>query len=106
MSNYSYATSYEPYKDNSAIKRRQADEIMAFIVRGGNNLLQLAQLTGLPQSTVSGRISNLLEEKRIEYSGHTIYAGADGKPRKRKRIVPVKKIVIGKQVDLFLAVNE
>src|SRR6478735_4843057 len=96
--NYSYATSYEPYKDNAAIKKRQADEILAFIARGGNNLLQLAQLTGLPQSTVSGRCNDLLKEGSIKYEGHVIYAD-----RKRKRIVAIKKIVIGKQVDLFYA---
>ena len=98
MTNYSFATSLEPYRDNAAIKKRQADEILAFIVRGANCLLQLSQLSGLPQSTVSGRVNDLLKDGKIEYSGYTVYAD-----RKRKRIVPVKKIVIGKQADLFYA---
>ena len=98
MTNYSYATSLPPYQDNASIKKRQQDELHAFILKGANNLLQLAQLTGLPQSTVSGRINDLISEKKAEYSGYTIYAD-----RKRKRIVAVKKVIIGKQVDLFLA---
>ncbi len=96
MTNYSFATSLPPYQDNAAIKRRQADEVLAFINKGANNLLQLSQLTGLPQSTIAGRCNDLIEEGKIMYSGHTVYAD-----RKRKKIVAVKRIIEGKQSELF-----
>lgn len=95
MSNYSYATSLEPYRDNATEKKRQADELYQFIRRGANSLLQLAELSGLPQSTVSGRVNDLIFEKRIEYKGKTIY-----KNRERKKIV-VKVHVTGVQNELF-----
>ena len=96
MTNYSYATSLPPYQEGAIIKKRQQDELLAFIIKGANNLLQLAQLTGLPQSTVSGRISDLIEENKIEYFGFTVYAD-----RKRKKIVAIKKLPEGKQSELF-----
>jgi hypothetical protein len=93
--NYSYATSYPAFTDNQVCKRRQCDEILLFIAKGANSLLQLSQLTGLPQSTVSGRISDLLKENKVQYSGYTVYAD-----RKRKRIVVIKKVA-AKQSELF-----
>lgn len=96
MTNYSFATSLPPYHEAPNIKKRQQDELLAFIFKGANNLLQLSQLTGLPQSTVSGRANDLIEEGRVKYEGFTVYAD-----RKRKRIVAIKKPIEGKQVELF-----
>ncbi len=96
MTNYSFATSLPPYNEAPNLKKRQADEILAFINKGANNLLQLSQLTNLPQSTISGRCSDLIEEGKIMYAGHTVYAD-----RKRKKIVAVKRIIEGKQSELF-----
>ncbi len=70
MTNYSFATSLPAYQEKPSEKRRQADELFAFIRRGANNLLQLSELSGLPQSTVAGRCNDLIEENRIEYNGH------------------------------------
>ncbi len=95
MTNYSFPTSLPAYQDNAAIKRRQADEILAFINKGANCLLQLSQLTGLPQSTIAGRCNDLIEEGKIMYSGHTVYAD-----RKRKRIIIKNKFPTGKQSEL------
>jgi len=81
MSNYSYDTSLPAYKEAPELKKRQADELMAFIAKGANCLLQLSELSGLPQSTVSGRVNDLVTEGRVEYLGYTIYGD-----RKRKRI--------------------
>jgi hypothetical protein len=94
-SNYSFQTSLPAFTDNQVNKRRQCDEILAFIVKGANNLLQLSQLTGLPQSTVSGRCNDLIEEGKIKYEGFTVY-----NDRKRKRIVVIKKVA-AKQSELF-----
>ncbi len=96
MTNYSFPTSLSAYNDNAAIKRRQADEVLAFINKGANCLLQLSQLTGLPQSTISGRCNDLIQESKIEYKGNVIYAD-----RKRKKIVAVKRVIEGKQSELF-----
>ena len=96
MTNYSFETSYPAYKEAPELKRRQADELLLFIKRGANNLLQLSQLSGLPQSTVAGRCNDLKTEGKIDYAGHVIYAD-----RKRKKIVVIKPVLKGTQADLF-----
>jgi hypothetical protein len=95
MNNYSFTTSLPAYHDNALIKRRQADDLFLFIKRGANNLLQLSQLSGLPQSTVAGRCNDLIYECRIEYKGHVVYAN-----RKRKKIVVIKPVA-ALQNELF-----
>ena len=97
MSNYSFQTSLEPYREASELKKRQADELFAFIRRGANNLLQLSELSGLPQSTVSGRVNDLVEENKIEYNGFTVF-----RDRKRKKICLIKVPVNGVQKELFV----
>ena len=96
MTNYSFETSLPPYREAPELKRRQADELLLFIKRGANNLLQLSQLSGLPQSTVAGRCNDLKTEGKIDYAGHVIYAD-----RKRKKIVMVKPVLKGTQTNLF-----
>lgn len=95
--NYSYETSFTPYKENQAFnKRRQQDEILGFIKKGANNLLQIAQLSKIPQAVVSARMSDLMEENRAKYEGYTIY-----NDRKRKKIVAVKPETKFIQKELF-----
>ena len=87
MNNYSFDTSYEPYLENKAFnKRTQCDEVMAFIKKGANNLLQIAQGMKIPQAVISARVNDLIDEGRAKYEGFTIYAN-----RKRKKIVAVVK---------------
>ena len=95
--NYSFETSLPPYREAPELKKRQADELMAFIKRGANNLLQLSELSGLPQSTVSGRCNDLIEENKICYHGYTVY-----NDRKRKKICLIKAPVNGVQKELFV----
>jgi hypothetical protein len=95
MNNYSFTTSLPAYQDNALIKRRQADDLFLFIKRGANNLLQLSQLSGLPQSTVAGRCNDLLSEGKIKYAGHVIFAD-----RKRKKICVIKPVAV-LQNELF-----
>lgn len=97
MSNYSFETSLKPYREKPSEKKRQADELYQFIRRGANNLLQLSELSGLPQSTVSGRCNDLIDENRIEYSGYTIF-----RDRKRKKIVVKPVFSKGVQKELFI----
>jgi hypothetical protein len=94
--NYSYDTSLQPYKENQSQKKRQCDEVLRFVKRGANNLLQVSQLTGLPQSTIAGRINDLIEEERVKYEGFTIYSD-----RKRKRIIEIRKEIKVTQQELF-----
>ena len=96
MSNYSFQTSLEPYREAPELKKRQADELFAFIRKGANNLLQLSELSGLPQSTVSGRVNDLVEENKIEYNGFTVF-----RDRKRKRIVVKQPMTKGQQAELL-----
>lgn len=94
--NYSYETSLPAYLDRPAEKRRQQDEMLRFIRKGANNLLQLSILMGIPQSTVSGRMTDLIKEGKAEYSGHVVYNGS-----KRKRIVDIKQEIKITQKELF-----
>jgi hypothetical protein len=96
MSNYSYETSLPAYKDEVLTKKRQADEILKFIVKGANNLLQLSQITGLPQSTIAGRCNDLKFEGKIMYNGFTYYQN-----RQRKKIVAIQQPPTSTQSKLF-----
>jgi predicted transcriptional regulator len=93
--NYSFETSYPAYRENEASnKTRQCDEVFQFIKRGANNLLQISELTGLPQSTIAARINDLISESKIKYDGFVVY-----EDRKRKRIMAIRKEV--KQLNFF-----
>lgn len=96
MNNYSFETSLPAYKDNPAEKRRQQDEILRFIRKGANNLLQLSILMRIPQSTVSGRMTDLIKEGKAEYSGKVVYNGSQ-----RKRIIAIKPEIKITQKELF-----
>lgn len=94
--NYSYDTSLPAYNENPSLRKRQRDEVFAFIKRGANNLLQIERLSGLPSARISARMSELMEEKRAKYEGFTIYEN-----RKRKRIVAIKQETSVTQNELF-----
>jgi hypothetical protein len=53
-------------------------------------------VTGLPQSTVSGRVNDLKTEGKIDYPGYVVY-----KDRKRKRIIAIKPEIKITQKELF-----
>ncbi len=101
MTNYSFPTSLPAYEDNAAIKKRQADNILYLIINGNDNLLKLSELIGLEQGRISARVNDLINENKVKYDGFVYYAGNDGKLRKRKKIVAVKRIIAGKQSELF-----
>jgi hypothetical protein len=79
---YSWKTSYPSYKDNQSEKQRQANLILNHIKEGADCLLKLAELTGLPQSTVAGRTNDLIDEGKVMYEGFVNYNN-----RKRKKII-------------------
>ena len=56
-------------------------------------MLRLSEVTGLPQSTVSGRCNDLITEGKIFYSGMTVYNN-----RKRKKILAKVSV---EQKELF-----
>src|SRR3990167_3813513 len=80
--NFSISTSLPAYRENPAGKQNQKDVIFSLIPPHGTCLKELEHKTGLPQSTVAGRISDIREEGRVIYEGTYIFEG-----RLRKRIV-------------------
>lgn len=97
MNNYSYETSYAPYKENQALnKRTQCDEVLKFIKKGANNLLQISALSGIPQAIVSARVNDLINENKAKYDGCIIF-----NDRKRKKIVAIKQEIKITQKELF-----
>lgn len=82
MSNYSYETSLPAYHSNVSEKKLQSETVLSLVKKGVNNLLELSQLTGLPQSTISARCNELIKDERIKYEGFIYY-----EDRKRKKIV-------------------
>lgn len=85
--NYSYETSLLPYRDNGNEKKLQRLRILDEIVKGANNLLQISEIIGLPQSTISGRCGDLIKEGDIKYEGRVKY-----KDYTRKKIVLTKRL--------------
>ena len=83
--NYSIATSLPDYRDNVSGKRSQCDTIRRMVHENkGITLKQIEELTGLPQSTVAGRVNDLIKDGLVRYDGIITYGG-----RSRKRIVPI-----------------
>ena len=76
---YSWKTSWPAYKEPG--KEIQEAKILELIKQSADNLLHLSQLTKLPQSTVAGRVNDLIKKGLVEYSGTIIFEG-----RLRKKI--------------------
>lgn len=97
MNNYSFETSYEPYLENKAFnKRTQCEEVLKFIKKGANNLLQISALSGIPQAIVSARVNDLIDENKAKYDGCIIF-----NDRKRKKIIAIKPEIKITQKELF-----
>ena len=95
MTNYSFETSYPPFKEKPAFKRTQCDEVLAIIKKGANNLLQLSEVSGITQAIISARVNDLIDEHKIKYEGFTYY-----RERKRKKICLITAPVKGVQKEL------
>lgn len=77
-SNYSFDTSLPAYKGNQLGKDRQKDQLLKIFneLGGRATLKQVADKIGLPQSTVSGRINDLIGDKELMDTGEKVsYAG-------------------------------
>ncbi len=96
-SNYSYETSLPPYLENKALnKQRQCDMVLEIIKRKANNLLQISQVSGIPQAIISARVNDLIKESKVAYLGKVIYNN-----RLRKQIVfMVHEVEMGKQSEI------
>ncbi len=81
---YSYQTSLPAYHQNQSGKELQKERVLQFIKNGINNLKQLQQNTGLQQSTIAGRVNDLIADKKVMYQGTIIY-----QERLRKKIIVV-----------------
>lgn len=84
--NYSFSTSLSPYIElqTSGQAQIQADLILGFIKSGACTIKELSEKTGLPSSTVSGRLSDLIKANKVSYSGHVTY-----RERLRKKIIVI-----------------
>lgn len=80
MSGYSYGSSLPAYQEKNN-KELQKEIILTFIKNGYVTLLQLSEKIKLPQSTVAGRVNDLISEGKVFYNGLVEY-----KNRKRKHI--------------------
>lgn len=95
-SNYSYETSLPAYYDNSSLKKRQQDVILKLVEDCGTCLKEIEKKLkavyniNIPQSTVSGRISDLIKEKKVMYLGKIFFEGYT-----RKKIIPYKELIQG-----------
>lgn len=79
---YSFQTSMPAYEENKPNKEAQKIIILNLIKNGYVTLLSLSEKTKLPQSTVAGRVNDLIEDRKVKYDGTVIY-----KNRKRKQII-------------------
>lgn len=83
--NYSYVSSLPAYHSNAEQKQFQKDMIYSLVLQKRKTCLkELANLTGLEQSTVSGRVNDLVSANKVTYSGTAMLLG-----RMRKVITPV-----------------
>lgn len=84
---YSYQTSLPAYHDNAKGKMTQAEWIYSLVKRGHDCLKKLAEVTELDQSTVSGRVNDLIKIKMLMYqtdeSGKVMTIEYKGRPRKK-----------------------
>lgn len=82
--NYSYSTSYPAYLENESGKNAQETRVLRAInsLKGKATLKQLEKILKLPQSTISGRVNDLVKAKKVKYSGEVFYEG-----RTRKQII-------------------
>jgi predicted transcriptional regulator len=79
---YSYETSLPAYEEIKAtVKETHCEWILSLIRDGARTIKELAKKTGLPDSSVAGRVNNLIAEGKVEYTGYVEYDG-----RKRKQI--------------------
>ena len=85
MTNYSYGTSLPAYHDKTH-KEFQRKMILGLLVRlGGRSFIkELALETGLPDSTIAGRVNDLIKEGSVYYG-----ATEKWKDRRRKQILLV-----------------
>ncbi len=81
---YSRETSLPAFREGSANKAIQEARITSLVSQGVNTLLQLSEVTGLPQSTVAGRCNDAIRHGSIRYDGTVVY-----KKRLRKKIVAI-----------------
>jgi hypothetical protein len=75
--NYSHQTSLPAYKSNVSGKEIQKKVILKAMqsLGGKATLLQLAEITDIHQSTVSGRMSDLRKDRKVMDTGEKLKYG-------------------------------
>lgn len=88
-SGYSWDTSYPALKENPVGKALQAEKVYQVIKRLGETcLIQISEQIDMPQSSVAGRVNNLIDAGRVRYCDSDNYIFY--KNRLRKKIVAIK----------------
>ena len=77
-------TSREAYYENREAKGRMVKMVVEAVRNGSNCLKAIEKVTGLPQSSVAGRVNDAIQDKLLRYDGTVEFMG-----RRRKRIVVV-----------------
>lgn len=77
--NYSYPTSLPPYLED---KTKQRNKVLRVIKAGKKCIKAIAKATGIPDSTVAGRVNDLVKFGVVKYDDFTYFDN-----RKRKRII-------------------
>jgi len=93
--NYSRTTSLPSYQENQTGKEIQKEILLGIVTsKSQTTLKELEEIMTLPQSTISGRVNDLIREKKVMYSGTTMY-------KKRTRKVIVLYVAESTQTKLF-----
>lgn len=69
---YSYATSKPALESNKEGKETNLQRVWAAILNGACCLLEVCEVTGLPDKSVTGRISDLAKEGKIIYNSDNL----------------------------------
>ncbi len=80
---YAWKTSLPAYHDNTTEKEVQRVQVLNAIKAGANNILQVCEMTGLPDKCVTGKIHLLIKSGDISYAEQTV----NYKNRERKKII-------------------
>lgn len=85
--NYSFDTSLPALTENKSEKQQAKQRVYDAICNGANCLLKIHEVLKMPQSSVSGRVNELIEEGKVYYSDKENYIQYKNKLRKRIMLV-------------------
>lgn len=82
QTNYSFETSLPAYLEDPKGKKKMQMKVVNMVRQGMQTIREIADALDMPDSSVSGRISDAMKDYQVKYDGKIVYAG-----RLRKKIV-------------------